>query len=109
MYLHRLIMGEPEGLEVDHRNGDGLDNRRQNLRVATHAQNLANQRLSAANTSGFKGVSFDRTRPNKPWAAYIKHGGRKLFLGRHETREAAAAAYDAKARELFGEFAREAA
>lgn len=90
---------------VDHRNGNGLDNQRSNLRQATHGQNMANKRIYRNNTSGFKGVTRN-TGTGRPWRAAIKADGRRRHLGYYDTPEAAALAYDAAARELFGEFAR---
>lgn len=103
-YMHRLIAGAAKGFDVDHVNGNGLDNRRGNLRVCTHAQNIANQRISRANTSGFKGVSWDKRRG--AWEAHIKFQGKKMFLGYHQVKADAARAYNAKATEIFGEFAK---
>lgn len=102
-YMHRLLAGV-DGREVDHRNGNGLDNRRSNLRATTHRLNLANQQPQLGRSSRFKGVSFDRERDR--WAAYIKVDGRKRSLGRFLNEEAAARAYDAAASEAWGEFAR---
>lgn len=102
--LHRLLMGEPEGLEIDHIDGDGLNNRRSNLRCATTAQNQYNQRLAAHNTSGFKGVSWHKR--DKAWTANIKFDGRKRFLGYFSTPEDAHAAYCRASAELHGEFGR---
>lgn len=102
--LHRFIMQPAKGLEVDHLNGDGLDNRRSNLRICTRGQNARNQRLCVASTTGFKGVSFDRER--KKFSAKINTAGSTLHLGRFENPKDAARAYDVKARELFGAFAR---
>ncbi|MEG7750695.1 HNH endonuclease, partial [Listeria monocytogenes] len=62
VYLHRQIMGEPSGFEVDHIDGNGLDNRRANLRVASKTQNVRNQRIRQDNTSSFKGVSWSKRR-----------------------------------------------
>jgi hypothetical protein len=104
VYMHRFLMDAPSGIEVDHKDGDGLNNRRQsNLRLATHMQNLANQHLSRANTSGYRGVV--RTRCGK-WHAQIKHRGKHISCGNYETREDAAAARIQKEQEIFGEFAR---
>lgn len=83
---------------VDHRNGDGLDNRRANLRPATAAQNAANQQLSIANTTGYKGVSLYR---NGRFRASIQ----RRHLGYFDTAADAARAYDAAALDLFGDFA----
>lgn len=100
--MHRLIMGFPKR-RVDHRDGYGLNNRRANLRECTHGQNLANAPKPVNNTSGFKGVCYDKSRGK--YLATIQKDGRQIFLGRHATAEQAAAAYDKAAVELFGEFA----
>lgn len=97
--MHRVIMEAPKELEVDHKNGDALDNRRCNLRLCTHQQNMHNRKLSKNNTSGYKGISF-RKRSQK-WYASIN-----VFIGSYDTSEEAARAYDTKAIELFGEFAK---
>jgi len=105
--LHRFLWrhwGMPETPEIDHENGNGLDCRRENLRPATHMQNMWNMRLSAANTSGVKGVHFDKSRGK--WAADIRAGETRLRLGRFDSIEDAAAAYRAAAERLHGEFAR---
>lgn len=98
--MHLVITGLAY---VDHINGDGLDNRRNNLRPATHGQNMANKRIYRNNSSGFKGVSPHR-RTGK-WQAAIRVGGRDRYLGLHLTPEEAAHAYDVAAIELFGDFA----
>jgi hypothetical protein len=106
VFMHRLIAGNPQGKEVDHKNGVGLDNRESNLRAATHQQNLANQRLSAKNTSGYRGVThMPKGRPNRPWKAQIKHKGKCLHLGYYATREEAATVRNERFREIHGEFA----
>jgi hypothetical protein len=89
---------------IDHRDGNPLNNRWSNLRLASHANNAANRPRLRNNTSGFKGVSFDRRRGK--WIAQITKQGRRYFIGRYATAEEAHAAYVAKARVLFGEFAR---
>jgi hypothetical protein len=89
LYMHQLLtLLPPRQLEVDHINGDGLDNRRENLRVVSHQKNLRNRhRVSTNNkTSGVDGVCFDRSAGS--WRAYIDRGGR-IYLGRHATKEAA--------------------
>lgn len=105
IFMHRLIMDvtDPK-IEVDHKNHDGLCNLKANLRVCTHQQNMHNQKLSKISTSGFKGVNWDKTR-NK-WKCKIKFNGIWKNIGRFTNKEDAARAYDLKAKELFGEFAR---
>lgn len=104
LLMHTFITGWDR---VDHINGDGLDNRRANLRPATHSQNMANKRRYANNKSGYKGVYWSgRPGLRRVWAAAIKQGGKARRLGRFEHPEEAARAYDAAARELFGQFAR---
>ena len=98
-YMHRLIL---RAETVDHRNGDGLDNRRSNLRPATRAQNLQNISRPPGE-SGFRGVEHY---PKKgKWRANIGYGGKCIRLGYFNSPEDAAHARDAKARELHGEFA----
>lgn len=102
--LHRILMGEPEGFDVDHVNRDRLDNRRANLRLATRSQNSANRlRSKAPGASKYKGVRCGRY---GNWFAQITVAYRTLYLGTHPTEEDAARAYDAAARLHFGEFAR---
>lgn len=98
--MHNFITGWSY---VDHVNGDGLDNRRANLRQATRGQNMANRRTPRTNRSGFKGVAKHRS---GRWQARIWHERRMRSLGLFATPEDAARAYDAAAKELFGEFAR---
>lgn len=105
--MHRLIMSAKENEEVDHINGDRLDNRRSNLRVCTHKQNGRNKHRNARNTSGFKGVSLKKRGPNnmKCWYASIGVSGKRLYLGYYYTAIEAAEAYDQAAIEHHGEYA----
>jgi HNH endonuclease/AP2 domain len=102
MQLHCYIMRSPKGSIVDHIDGNGLNNQRTNLRFVTHAQNMANRRLFAGRR--FKGTVPPRGR-SKKWEAQIRVDGKRVGLGRHHTEEEAARAYDAAAREHFGEYA----
>lgn len=107
-YLHREVMGlgslrDSAGVEVDHINGNGLDCRRSNLRLASRTENMRNMKLPKHNTSGFKGVSW---LPSGRWRAAIRSNRKTMHLGVFENIEEAAHAYDSAARELFGEFAR---
>jgi len=97
--MHVLLTGRTG---TDHRNGDGLDNRRENLRPATRAQNAANSRKAAGCSSAYKGVCLTRW----GWQAYIKVDRKRRHLGYFAAEEAAARAYDAAALAAWGEFAR---
>lgn len=101
--MHRFIAGQRD-FQIDHANGDRLDNRRSNLRQASPADNARNARLSSIATSGFKGVSRSSGKKNQ-WRATIAMHRKKLHIGHFRTAEDAAIAYDKKARELFGQFA----
>jgi hypothetical protein len=91
--------------EVDHINGEGLDNRRENLRLATHAQNLKNLKVPKNSTTGFKGVSFRKDK--RKYEAYIKYDNNpRKRLGYFKTAKEAAEAYNDAAAEFHGEYAR---
>ena len=89
---------------IDHRDGNPLNNRWRNLRLASHTENAANRPRLRSNTSGFKGVTFER-RSGK-WLAQIQKHGRRYPIGRYDTAQEAHEAYVAAARLLFGEYAR---
>lgn len=98
-YLHRLILAD--AAIVDHINGNGLDNRRINLRSCTRAQNSRNMRAPLLGSSRYKGV---RQFAGK-WRASIRLSGTRIHLGTFATEEEAALAYDAVAAEHYGDFA----
>lgn len=100
--MHRLIMGAARGQVVDHRNHNGLDNRRENLRLCTNAENLRNRLPNKVAVSRFKGVK--RGHRNR-WRAVIQVDGERFSLGAFETEELAARQYDRAARLMHGEFA----
>jgi hypothetical protein len=102
--LHRLIAGAQEGMDVDHINGDGLDNRKANLRVCTHQENMANQPKREGGSSSFKGVCWDESKGK--WAAKLTVNGETKNLGRFDSEADAAMAYDREASKCFGAFAR---
>lgn len=103
IYLHRFILDAPVGVQVDHVNMDGLDNRRANLRLATAGQNHSN-RVKRPGTSPFKGVWWSPYRNR--WEAGITADGRRFKLGRFANELEAARAYDDAARLMHGAFAR---
>ena len=96
-------MQAPDGMVVDHIDGNSLNNRRSNLRICTPRQNTANRAKTRNGTSRFKGVHFC-TRDRK-WRAQIGVDGARRFIGDFDDEVEAARAYDRKAAELFGEFA----
>jgi hypothetical protein len=102
IYMHRQLLGFP-ACRVDHKDGNGLNNARNNLRRSTPSQNCANARKKS-NGSDFLGVSFDASR--QQWRAQIKVMYQAKFLGRFSTQEEAARAYDVAAVKYFGEFAK---
>jgi hypothetical protein len=98
------MTGKQPDKKIDHKNGNKKDNRWINLRLATDFQNAANSKISKANTSGYKGVTFNKQK-NK-YAAQIKINYKTIYLGYYKTPEEAHAAYCAAATKYHGEFAR---
>ena len=98
--MHIVLMGYPTGLMVDHRDHNGLNNQKNNLRLATNSQNQANAN-GWKRVSKFRGVHKDRNK----WRARIENNGVKYNLGSFNNREDAAQSYNEKAKELFGDFA----
>lgn len=102
--LHRFLMGNPEGMQVDHINNLTTDNQRSNLRVVTRTQNNRNRTSRKGATSKYLGVSWAKA--NNKWRAGISIGPKKhKNLGYYLTEEEAAEAYDLAAIEKYGEFA----
>ena len=106
VYLYREILKAPKGKYIDHINGDTLDDRKRNLRFCTLSQNNMNQiTQKRKKASKYKGVSLNKNKYKK-WRAYIKINQKQIWLGNFYKEKNAALAYDKKAKELFGEFAK---
>jgi hypothetical protein len=104
VFLHRVLIDPPPGLTVDHIDGDRLNNRRANLRVATHSQQRANTKVGKNSKSGFKGVTWHGA--SRLWHVRVGFQGKTLSFGYYDDPIQAARVYDAKALELYGPFAR---
>jgi len=103
IFMHREIMKAPKGLQVDHINRNGLNNRKSNLRLCTHAENVHNSRPMRNGSSQYKGVCWHKCK--KKWCVSISKSGKRTYLGHFDDEMEAGVAYDRKAEELFGEFA----
>lgn len=101
--LHRLLMNPPMGMQVDHINGNSLDNRRSNLRICTVAENIVNRSHPKNNKSGYKGVHQDYT---GKWEASIGYDHKRFYLGLFVDKKDAARAYNKRAKKLFGKYAK---
>jgi hypothetical protein len=101
--LHRLLMGDPKGVLVDHINHDGLDCRRSNMRYATNQQNQFNQPKRRGSTSRYKGVH--RPKGARFWKVNLRINGRPTYMGTFKTEREAALAYNEFAKQHYGEFA----
>lgn len=101
--MHRIVLGAGKGQIVDHIDMYGLNNTRSNLRIVTRQENNRHVGTRSHNTSGRKGVGWDKSK-NK-WRSQITVDGKNVFLGRYDDLEEAARAYDRAALECFGEFA----
>ena len=99
--MHRVIMNAPRHMEVDHINGDGLDNRRCNLRLCLHKSNCRNSRYSRVPESGHRGI----TRNGAKWKALIHANGKRIYLGTFAESALAAAAYNKALRKVHGKYA----
>lgn len=103
VFMHRVIAGAVSGQYVDHINHVTLDNRRSNLRKGTQSQNMGNLKMRKANTSGFKGVCWNKKR--QKWQANVRIGRRNTTIGKFDNKLEAALAYDNAATKEFGEYA----
>ena len=101
-YLHRIITNAPKGYEVDHIDRNTLNNRRENLRVCTRQENSRNKTKQRNNTSGYKGVSWDKAK--KKWRAFISVDKKQIFLGRYDNIEEAIKARQQADIKYFKEF-----
>ena len=101
-FMHRFILGVCSELFTDHRNGNGLDNRKENLRICDASSNAKNRKLNSDNSTGYKGVTFEFGK----YRAIIHNNKKKIHLGMFSTPVEAALAYDEAANKLHGEFAR---
>lgn len=102
--MHRIVTNAQGDFEVDHINGDRLDNTKSNLRICTHKQNTQNRPANHNNPNGYKGVTYT-TRGGGKYDAQIKVNGKHIYLGRFSNPEDAARSYDKAAIKHFGKFA----
>jgi hypothetical protein len=102
IFMHRAIMGTPKGFDTDHKDGNGLNNKRGNLRVCTKSENQRN-RISRVGSSLFKGVSIKNQTGR--WVSQIRFNGKKMHLGYFSNQFDAARKYNEFASKLYGEFA----
>lgn len=102
IWLHKCIIPTKTNQWIDHKNGNPLDNRKENLRFATNKENQWNSKLRRDNTSGYKGVS----KSGKKWQANIRVSGTAKYMGVFSSKKEAAIAYNKEAKKEFGEFAR---
>ncbi|MFA5445042.1 MAG: AP2 domain-containing protein [Bacteroidales bacterium] len=101
--MHRKIMKTPNGLEVDHKDGNGCNCQKENMRNCAHGQNQMNRGPQRTNTSGYKGVSWSKA--GGKWVTYIQVNGKSKNLGYHDFIEDAARAYNEAAIKFHGKFA----
>lgn len=101
--MHRQIMREPKGKRIDHEDGNGLNNQKYNLRLCSHAENMRNSKKPINNTSGYKGVHFNKKA--KKFQAYISVDNKNKHLGLFNNPIDAALAYNNAAKKLHGKFA----
>jgi hypothetical protein len=98
-WAHKIIIWNPKGFEIDHIDHNPLNNQKENLRIVTRSQNRMNSRLNSNNTSGFKGISWNKAR--QKWRIQIQHE----YKGSYSTLEEAIAAYEIFEKEIYGDYA----
>lgn len=101
--MHQILINAPKGMQIDHKDGNGLNNQRENLRLASTGSNMQNRGATRFNKSGFKRVRWNKK--DKRWTAFIRCQGKDIFLGNYTEPEPAYLAYCLAAHELHGEFA----
>lgn len=102
--MHRLIMKPDKGMIIDHLDGDALNNQKNNLRICNHSENMRNRKLGKNNTSGYKGVSYQKRDNN--WRSYIKFNNKTINIGTYTNPIDAARAYNEAAIKYHGKFAK---
>ena len=102
--MHRLITKAPTGKDVDHINGNGLDNQRKNLRVCNHKDNSRSCRIPKNNTSGYKGVHWHKK--HKKWTVGITVNKKRVWIGQYSNIKDAIQSYIQASKKYFGEFSR---
>lgn len=101
--MHHFVLPLKKGYMIDHINGIGTDNRKENLRLVTKSQNMMNRGKQVNNTSGYMGVTYHR--PTNKWRAYIKKDKKQIHLGLFKEPTEAALAYNDAATKYHGEYA----
>jgi hypothetical protein len=104
IFLHRQILNIPDGMFIDHIDGNGLNNQKANIRVCTKAENCRNARIRGDNTSGYKGVSFHK--PTKKWSASIQADKKQKHIGLFQSPQEAAFAWNIAAKEMHKDYAK---
>lgn len=105
IWMHRFILDAPIGMEVDHINGNRLDNRKENLRLCTKSENQMNRSRNKNNRSGFKGIYLDTRSRSRQWNAKIVINRKPIYLGAFNTPQEAGKAYELAAKKYHGRFA----
>lgn len=101
--MHRLILNAPKGMEVDHKDGNGLNNQKENIRLCTHAENQQNKQTQKNNTSGYIGVQWSEDK--KRWVVYLTVNKKQKYFGSFRDKVEAAKAHDKATLKYRGEFA----